>query len=111
MKKKKKEKPAGAKDIIFPSMEDLHANLIIKLNFDDITKFFFFNEYIKAYLNEDKELMPFVEKVKEKSMLSRKFRTKKARQAREKEKEMINRFRLDLNDVEDIFDLIEREET
>ena len=47
---------------MFPSLENLDVNLIIKLNFDDITKFFFFNEYIKGYLNEDEDLMPFVNK-------------------------------------------------
>jgi len=109
--KKKKDRPVGAKNIIFPSMEELHANLIIKLNFDDITKFFFFNEYIKAYLNEDKDLMPFIQKIKESSMLARKFRTKKAQQVRQKEKEITQKFRLDLRDIEDIFDLIEEEKT
>jgi len=92
---------------MFPSLESLDVNLIIKLNFDDLTKFFFFNEYIKGYLNEDEDLMPFINKTKEKSMLARKFRLKKARQLRKKEQEIINRFGLDQMEIENIFDLIE----
>lgn len=91
---------------MFPSLETLDVNLIVKLNFDDITKFFFFNEYIKGYLEEDEDLMPFINKVKETSMLARKFRLKKAKKLRKKEQEIINRFGLNQKEIENIFDLI-----
>ena len=52
----------------------------------------------------------FIEKIKETSMMARKHKLKKNRQLREKEKEVINRFGLDPNEIEDIFDLIESEE-
>ena len=90
-------------------MGTLDANLRIKLKFDDITKFWFFNEYIKAYLLEDPTLMPFINKIKESSMLSRKFKLKKAGELRKKEQDIINRFGLNQNEIEDIFDTIERE--
>ena len=51
--KKRKIVPEDAKYIRVPSLGTLDANLRIKLKFDDITKFWFFNEYIKAYLLED----------------------------------------------------------
>jgi hypothetical protein len=102
----KKKIPEGGKYIMFPSLESLDVNLIIKLNFDDITKFFFFNEYMKGYLNEDEDLMPFINKVKEKSMLARKFRLKKVKKLRKKEQEIINRFGLNQKEIENIFDLI-----
>jgi len=106
----KNKVPEGGKYIMFPSLEKLDVNLIIKLNFDDVTKFFFFNEYIKAYLEEDEDLMPFINKVKEKSMLARKFRLKKAKKLRKKEQEIINRFGLNQEEIEDIFDLIANNE-
>tara|TARA_R110000824_G_scaffold177597_1_gene357043 strand:- start:465 stop:803 length:339 start_codon:yes stop_codon:yes gene_type:complete len=109
MKRKKKNLPRDAKYIQFPSTGFLDVNLITKLNFDDVTKFFFFNEYIKAYLDEDKDLMPFIDKIKEKSMLARKFRLKKTRDLRKKEKEIINKFGLNIKEIENIFDLIEEE--
>ena len=43
-------------------------------------------------------------------MMARKHKLKKNRQLLEKEKEVINKFGLDPNEIEDIFDLIESEE-
>jgi hypothetical protein len=107
--RKRNSKPEGAKTIQFPSLEELHVNLILKLNFDDMTKFFFFNECIKAYIREDEEFMPFLEKIKQKSMLSRKFKLKKSKELRQKEKEIIKKFGLGKQEVENIFDIIEAE--
>jgi len=107
--KKRKIIPEDAKYIRVPSLGTLDANLRIKLKFDDITKFWFFNEYIKGYLLEDPTLMPFINKIKESSMLARKFRLKKAGEIRKKEQDIINRFGLNQNEIEDIFDMIERE--
>ena len=107
--KKRKAKPEEAKTITIDSLETLDTNLRIKLKFDDITKFWFFNEYIKGYLLDDPLLQPFIEKIKESSMMARKHKLKKNRQLLEKEKEIKNKFGLDANDIEDIFDLIESE--
>ncbi len=108
--KKRKAKPEEAKTITIDSLETLDTNLRIKLKFDDITKFWFFNEYIKGYLLDDPLLQPFIEKIKESSMMARKHKLKKNRQLLEKEKEIKNKFGLDPNEIEDIFDLIESEE-
>ena len=108
--KKRKAKPEEAKTITINSLETLDTNLRIKLKFDDITKFWFFNEYIKGYLLDDPLLQPFIEKIKESSMMARKYKLKKNRQLLEKEKDIINKFGLDANEIEDIFDLIESEE-
>ena len=108
--RKRKAKPEEAKTITIDSLETLDTNLRIKLKFDDITKFWFFNEYIKGYLLDDTLLQPFIEKVKETSIMARKRKLKKNRQLYEKEKEIINKFGLDPNEIEDIFDLIESEE-
>jgi len=108
--RKRKAKPEEAKTITIDSLETLDTNLRIKLKFDDITKFWFFNEYIKGYLLDDPLLQPFIEKIKESSMMARKHKLKKNRQLLEKEKEIKNKFGLDPNEIEDIFDLIESEE-
>ena len=108
--RKRKAKPEEAKTITIDSLETLDTNLRIKLKFDDITKFWFFNEYIKGYLLDDPLLQPFIEKIKESSMMARKNKLKKNRQLLEKEKEIKNKFGLDPNEIEDIFDLIESEE-
>ena len=107
--KKRKAKPKEAKYIQVPTLESLDANLRIRLKFDDVTKFWFFNEYIKAYLTDDPALMPFINKIKESSMLARKFRLKKYKEIKKKEQDIIKRFGLNQGEIEDIFDLIERE--
>ena len=108
--KKRKAKPEEAKTITIDSLETLDTNLRIKLKFDDITKFWFFNEYIKGYLLDDPLLQPFIEKIKESSMMARKHKLKKNRQLLEKEKEIKNKFGLNQDEIENIFDLIESEE-
>ena len=108
--RKRKAKPEEAKTITIDSLETLDTNLRIKLKFDDITKFWFFNEYIKGYLLGDPLLQPFIEKIKESSMMARKHKLKKNRQLLEKEKEIKNKFGLNPDDIENIFDLIESEE-
>tara|TARA_B100001287_G_C22546812_1_gene464838 strand:+ start:517 stop:846 length:330 start_codon:yes stop_codon:yes gene_type:complete len=108
--KKRKARPEEAKTITIDSLESLDINLRIKLKFDDVTKFWFFNEYIKGYLLDDPLLQPFIEKIKETSMMARKNKLKKNRQLLEKEKEIKNKFGLDPDEIEDIFDLIESEE-
>ena len=108
--RKRKTKPEEAKTITIDSLETLDTNLRIKLKFDDITKFWFFNEYIKGYLLDDPLLQPFIEKIKESSMMARKHKLKKNRQLLEKEKEIKNKFGLDPDEIENIFDLIESEE-
>ena len=108
--KKRKTLPEDAKYIRVPTLGTLDANLRIKLKFDDITKFWFFNEYIKGYLLDDALLQPFIEKIKESSMMARKHKLKKNRQLLEKEKEIKNKFGLNPDDIENIFDLIESEE-
>ena len=97
--RKRKAKPEEAKTITINSLETLDTNLRIKLKFDDITKFWFFNEYIKGYLLDDPLLQPFIEKIKESSMMARKHKLKKNRQLLEKEKEIKNKFGLDANDI------------
>ena len=108
--RKRKAKPEEAKTITINSLETLDTNLRIKLKFDDITKFWFFNEYIKGYLLDDRLLQPFIEKIKESSIMARKHKLKKNRQLLEKEKEIKNKFGLNPDDIENIFDLIESEE-
>ena len=108
--KKRKAKPEEAKTITIDSLETLDINLRIKLKFDDITKFWFFNEYIKGYLLDDPLLKPFINKIKESSMMARKHKLKKNKLLLKKEKEIINKFGLNLDEIEDIFDLIESEE-
>ena len=96
------------KKICFESTDKLHANLKICLHHDDIKIREFFNEMVKGYVEKNENIMAFIEEIKEKKAIS-KNRRAKTKRARLKEKNVIKQFGLDENDIENIFDIIEKE--
>ena len=96
------------KKICFDSTDKLHADLKICLHYDDIKIREFFNEVIKGYITKDEDLMVFIEKLKEKKSISKTRRSKTARDS-SKQKNMIKQFGLDEDEIENIFDIIEKE--
>jgi hypothetical protein len=95
------------KQICFDSITKLHADLKIRLHSDNIKIKEFFNEVIKAYVLRDDHLIGFVEKLKEKKGISKNIRNKVSK-SRQKQKEIINQFGLNKNEIENIFDIIEK---
>ena len=96
------------KQICFDSITKLHADLKIRLHYDEIKIKEFFNALIRAYLEKDENIMKFVEEFKESKGVS-KTRSSKAKKASEKEKDTATAFGLDENDIEDIFDILQKE--
>ena len=94
------------KKICFDSTDKLHADLKICLHYDDIKIREFFNEVIKGYIEKDEDVMEFVKKLKEKKSIS-KNKCVKATRANFKQKNTIEQFGLD--EIENIFDIIEKE--
>jgi predicted XRE-type DNA-binding protein len=96
------------KQICFDSVVKLHADLKIRLHHDNIKIKEFFNEVVKAYVERDEYLTEFVEKLKEKKKISQNIRNKSLK-SRQKQKEIINQFGLNKDEIENIFDIIEKE--
>jgi len=96
------------KQICFDSVTKLHADLKIRLHNDNIKIKEFFNEVARAYVERDDHLIGFVEKLKERKGISKNIR-KKVSKARQKQKEIINQFGLNKDEIENIFDIIEKE--
>jgi len=96
------------KKICFDSNDKLHADLKIRLHYDDIKIKEFFNEIVLAYVNKDEHILAFIEQLKQKKAIS-KNKLRKTKKARSKEKETIRQFGLDENEVERIFDILEKE--
>ena len=96
------------KKICFDSNDKLHADLKIRLHYDEIKIKEFFNEVVSAYIKRNEHILAFIEELKEKKTISKNKRniTKKARN---KEKETIKQFGLNKNEVEKIFDILEKE--
>lgn len=96
------------KQICFDSTNQTHANLKIRLHYDDIKIKEFFNEVIGAYLNKDEHFMDFIEGLKERKEVS-KLKRKKTKYANSKAKSTEKNFALNNAELEDIFDIIEKE--
>ena len=96
------------KQICFESNAKLHADLKICLHRDEIKIKHFFNEVVKGYINNDKNMTAFIEKVKEKKGISL-SRRKKDKESRHEQQSIINQFALNEKDIESIFDILEKE--
>tara|TARA_R110000824_G_scaffold67377_8_gene174590 strand:+ start:34026 stop:34352 length:327 start_codon:yes stop_codon:yes gene_type:complete len=96
------------KQICFDSTAKLHADLKIRLHSDSIKIREFFNEIVKAYVDRDENMVSLVERLKEKKQISKSVRKKNSK-AYHKQKETINQFGLDKKEIENIFDIIEKE--
>jgi len=97
-----------AKKICFQSTDKLHAELKIRLNYDEIKVCDFFNEMVAGYINKNKYVLAFIEELKEKKQIS-KIKRKKIIKAQQEEKKIIDQFGINKNDIENIFDILEKE--
>jgi len=96
------------KQICFESNDKLHADLKIRLHYDGIKIKEFFNLTVKAYTESNEHILAFVEEIKENKAISKRKRNK-TNKARLKEKETIKQFGLNENEIENIFDILEKE--
>jgi len=96
------------KQICFESTPKLHADLKIRLHYDEIKIKEFFNIVVEAYINKNKNIMAFIDEVKETKGTSQ-TRRNKVKKAEQKQENTIRQFALDETDVEDIFDILEKE--
>ena len=93
------------KQICFESTAKFHADLKIRLHHDEIKIKEFFNKMVQGYLEKNENLMAFVEEIKQTSQKRR----NKIKKSRAKERNTNREFGLDKNDIENIFDILEKE--
>lgn len=99
---------ASKKQICFDSLVKAHADLKIRLHADDLKIRDFFNEVIQAYVSGDENIVKFVDKLKQKKRISKKLRGK-TYQSRRAQKKVVDQFGLSPDEIENIFDIIEKE--
>ena len=97
------------KRIVFYETDNHHAELKIKLHYDGFKQGEFFRGIIEAYLGDDENIAKFIEEYKIKNNKQSKRQRKIIKKEREVAKETENKFALDENDIESIFDLLEEE--
>ena len=96
------------KQICFESNDKLHADLKVRLHYDGLRIKEFFNMVVEAYIEGNENILAFVEELKETKSIS-KTKRNKMNKARQKQKETVKQFGLDKDDIENIFDILERE--
>ena len=96
------------KKICFDSNDKLHADLKISLHHDDIKIREFFNLIVKGYIEKDDNIIAFIEKIKKEKKIS-KIKKKKNKVDLLKRKDTIKKFSLNEKEIENIFDIIEKE--
>ena len=96
------------KKICFDSHDKIHAELKIRLHYDDIKIREFFNGIVQAYLDKNSHMLSLIEEIKNNKKVS-KTRRKKVNFANLKEQETIKKFALNKDEIENIFDILEKE--
>ena len=96
------------KQICFDSLDKIHADLKIRLHYDDIKIKEFFNAIVMGYLEKNEHMMACLEGIKDEKRASKKKRGKINR-SNTRAKKIERSYALDENEIENIFDIIEKE--
>ena len=99
------------KRVVFNDNDKRYAELKIRLHYDGLRQGEFFRGFVMGYLQQDPDVMRFVEKMKETIQRYSKSKRQKIEKENKRQKEITKKFSLNKNDVESIFDLIEEEYT
>ncbi len=98
-----------AKSVCFEDIDKVHADLKIRLHYDGLTQGVFFRSLIRGYLEKDKNIIDFVQRLKEEAKLHGSARRNKSYGLIKKGDEVTKRFALDSEEIENIFDMIAKE--
>ncbi len=97
------------KRISFMDTDKRAAELIVRLKHDGLTKTKFFRALLTGYLERDNDIISFLDNYKESSKSQSKNKTKKLKNIEKVEQETKNKFGLDDGDIQDIFDILEKQ--
>ena len=101
------------KKIVFYDSDKRYADLKIRLEHDGLSQAKFFRGILTGYLSQDQDILSFVDKLKavwDKNIALKK-RNKKSRELINKGIETSSRISLDEKEIENIFDILENEES
>ena len=96
------------KKICFDSCFKKHADFKVCLHYDEVKSREFFNFILDLYIEKDARILSIVDDLKKRKNISNNKR-KKAKKNEKEMKKINNQFRLNNAEIENIFDIIERE--
>tara|TARA_R100000005_G_C4857913_1_gene120846 strand:+ start:196 stop:522 length:327 start_codon:yes stop_codon:yes gene_type:complete len=97
------------KKIVYYDSAKKHADLKIRLEYDGLKQSEFFRLLTAAYLERDDRLVSIIGDYKDKMNIHNREKRRGSQRMHEKSKETISKFSLGDEDVENIFDLLEKE--
>jgi len=97
------------KQVCFEDFDKKHADLKIRLHYDGLRQNEFFRLMMRKYIDKDENMMKIIDEYKGEKGNQSITNRKKSKQLIEKGRDLENKLTLDLNEVEDIFDLLEKE--
>ena len=101
-----KEKADKKKKVIFNDTDVRHAQLKIRLQFDGISQAEFFRSFITGYLENDKSILDYIRKYKERNKKMSKRNMKYAQKDIEDAEDILGKFGIKDDELENIFDII-----
>tara|TARA_R110002051_G_C8603295_1_gene480777 strand:+ start:145 stop:474 length:330 start_codon:yes stop_codon:yes gene_type:complete len=97
------------KKISFVDTDKRHADLVIRLRHDGLTMSKFFRALIKGYIEQDYAILDFIERFKISSGSQSRKQAKIIKATQKNGSEIKNKFALNEKEVENIFDILEKE--
>ena len=97
------------KRISFMDSDKRIADLMIRLKHDGLTKTKFFRAILTAYLERNENIINFIEEYKSASNSQSASRSAVVRKAQKDGNAIKKKFGLDTSEIEDIFDILEKE--
>ena len=95
---------------MFADSDKRHAELLVKLRRDGLSRADFFREIISGYINNNEDLVSFITKVKREKGRVGKKKIDKVYQSIKDGDELMQKLGLTDDDIDFVFDLIERGE-
>ena len=96
------------KKIIFYDSDKRYADLKIRLEHDGLSQAKFFRGLVTGYLAKDPDVLNYIDKLKVQANVSKK-RIKRDRKLIKDGEEKLDQFYLGSGEIEDIFDILEKE--
>ena len=97
------------KRIVFEDSEKRHADLKIRLNYDGLTQTDFFRGAITGYLDRNENIMKFIAELQESKNVHSKVKRAKSKRLRKEGEELIRKLGIAEEELENIYDLLEKE--
>jgi|TARA_R100000951_G_scaffold58854_1_gene49514 hypothetical protein len=99
------------KKVVFYDSDKRYAELKIRLQHDGLTQALFFRSILTGYLSQDEDILNFIDKLKiSKNHANRSKKSVRGdRELIKSGKDVLDKLDLDSNEIENIFDILERE--